>query len=56
MFSLISLYFASRREVLLAERHVTGLTAERAIEQAPAAPVPAAQVEPAVFAPISLAA
>ncbi|EJL32383.1 hypothetical protein [Novosphingobium sp. AP12] len=51
MFSLISLYFASRRDVVLAERHMAGLA--EAPAAAPAAPV---IEQPVVAVPLPLAA
>jgi hypothetical protein len=52
MFSLISLYFASRRDVVLAERHMAGLV------EKPASAAPAAAVieQPVAAAPLALAA
>ncbi|TCM20655.1 hypothetical protein EDF56_102317 [Novosphingobium sp. PhB165] len=41
MFSLLSLYFASRRDVVVAERHMSGLTKQ----SAPAATATPAAVE-----------
>jgi hypothetical protein len=52
MFSLISLYFASRRDVVLAERHMAGLVAKPAA----AAPAVAVTAQPVVAAPLALAA
>jgi len=46
MFSLIALYFASRREVLLAERYVAGLTDKPAAQQPAAVPAPVAPAAP----------
>lgn len=56
MFSLISLYFASRRHVVVAERYVAGLAAKPQVAAAPsavAAPAPAAVI---VTEELSLAA
>ncbi|MFC0203062.1 hypothetical protein [Novosphingobium soli] len=36
MFSLISLYFASRRDVVLAERHIAAIAAKPAAAAVPA--------------------
>jgi hypothetical protein len=54
MFSLISLYFASRRDILLAERYVAGLT-ETPPAAAPVAAKPTATA-PEPVERISLAA
>ena len=54
MFSLISLYFASRRDILLAERYVAGL-AEKPVAAEPVAAEPAATA-PEPVERISLAA
>ncbi|HUD31234.1 MAG TPA: hypothetical protein VMQ93_20390 [Novosphingobium sp.] len=53
MFSLISLYFAARRDVVIAERFIAGLA------DAPAAPAAVATTRPATVveaAPLPLAA
>lgn len=50
MFSLISLFFAYRRDVVLAERYVAGLTGPVA------APEATTKIEPAATADLPLAA